>query len=110
MTLELDKVQKRLVEHNVTIQVTEEARGWLCTKGYDPDYGARPLRRVIQAEVEDVLSDGLLGGRFSANGTIHIGLEDGKLVFESVIIGAPVPEVPQLSAPEAPAGLLFGAN
>ncbi|GIV83961.1 MAG: ATPase [Candidatus Roseilinea sp.] len=62
VTLELNKVQKRLGEHNIVLTVTDAAKSYLAEKGYDPDYGARPLRRVIQSEVEDVLSDGLLSG------------------------------------------------
>ena len=81
VTLELNKVQKRLVEHNITLEVTDEAKSYLSQKGYDPDYGARPLRRVIQNEVEDVLSDGLLSGRFADNTRIQISMADGRLTF-----------------------------
>jgi ATP-dependent Clp protease ATP-binding subunit ClpC len=72
VTLELNKVQKRLVDHNVSIETTAAAKDYLATKGYDPDYGARPLRRVIQNEVEDALSDALLSGKLKANGTVVI--------------------------------------
>lgn len=81
VTLELNKVQKRLGEHNIILDVTPEAKSYLAQKGYDPDYGARPLRRVIQNEVEDTLSDGLLSGKFVDNSRIVIGLADGKLTF-----------------------------
>ncbi|MCS7056417.1 MAG: ATP-dependent Clp protease ATP-binding subunit [Thermoflexales bacterium] len=84
VTLELNKVQKRLSEHNITLEVTDEAKAYLSQKGYDPDYGARPLRRVIQNEVEDVLSDGLLSGRFTDNSRIRIDLADGKLTFTPI--------------------------
>jgi ATP-dependent Clp protease ATP-binding subunit ClpC len=72
VTLELNKVQKRLADHNVSIETTAAAKDYLATKGYDPDYGARPLRRVIQNEVEDALSDALLSGKLKANGTVVI--------------------------------------
>src|SRR5690606_26447564 len=62
--LELNKVRERLIEHAITLEMTEEARDWLAERGYDPEFGARPLRRLIQNEVEDALSDGILGGRF----------------------------------------------
>jgi ATP-dependent Clp protease ATP-binding subunit ClpC len=81
VSLELAKVQKRLGEHELTLVITDEAKAWLGDKGYDPDYGARPLRRVIQNEVEDVLSDGLLNGKFKPSSTVKIGLDEGKLVF-----------------------------
>ncbi len=82
VTLELNKVEKRLSEHNIVLDVTEEAKTYLSKKGYDPDYGARPLRRVIQNEVEDVLSDGLLSGQIHDNNRVRIDLDaDGKLSF-----------------------------
>ncbi len=84
VTLELNKVQKRLADHNVRLEVTDAAKGYLAEKGYDSEYGARPLRRVIQSEVEDVLSDGLLSGRFHDNCKILIGLQEGKLDFVMV--------------------------
>jgi ATP-dependent Clp protease ATP-binding subunit ClpC len=74
VTLELNKVQKRLSEHNVIITATNAAKEYLGTKGYDPDYGARPLRRLIQNEVEDALSDALLSGKLQANGTVVVDL------------------------------------
>ena len=60
--LELNKVRERLIEHAITLEMTDEARDWLADKGYDPEYGARPLRRLIQNEIEDALSDGILSG------------------------------------------------
>ena len=84
VTLELNKVQKRLADHNVRLEVTESAKSYLAEKGYDSEYGARPLRRVIQSEVEDMLSDGLLSGRFQDNCKILIGLQDDKLDFVMV--------------------------
>jgi ATP-dependent Clp protease ATP-binding subunit ClpC len=112
VTLELAKVQKRLGEHNVTIEVSDEAKAWLGEKGYDPDYGARPLRRVIQNQVEDVLSDGLLGGRIQANSTVAIGLSEGKLTFNGLTLDpAPTVEAPAPVAPEAPpTDLAFASN
>ncbi len=91
VSLELNKVQKRLTEHNITLEVTDEAKQYLAEKGYDPDYGARPLRRVIQSEVEDALSDGLLSGQFSDNAHILIGFADGRLTFTQTaqVVGSP---------------------
>ncbi|MCS6773757.1 MAG: ATP-dependent Clp protease ATP-binding subunit [Thermoflexales bacterium] len=84
VTLELNKVQKRLAEHNITLEVTEEARSYLADKGYDPDYGARPLRRLVQSEVEDALSDGLLLGTIKDNSRVLIDLKDGKLELRTI--------------------------
>jgi ATP-dependent Clp protease ATP-binding subunit ClpC len=77
----LDKVRERLTEHNVKLVVTDAAKGYLADAGYDPDYGARPLRRVIQNQVEDVLSDGILGGRFEAGRPIIVDYVDSELHF-----------------------------
>jgi ATP-dependent Clp protease ATP-binding subunit ClpC len=100
VTLELNKVQKRLSEHNITLEVTDEAKSYLSQKGYDPDYGARPLRRVIQNEVEDVLSDGLLSGKFADNTHIRIGMADGKLTFTPTeqVVGSSDVEIQPLDA------------
>jgi ATP-dependent Clp protease ATP-binding subunit ClpC len=78
--LELKKVGDRLIEHAITLDITDEARGWIADHGYDPEYGARPLRRLIQNEVEDRLSDGILSGEFPLASVIRIGVgEDNTL-------------------------------
>ena len=82
--LELAKVKERLVEHAITLDITEEGREWLAEKGYDPEFGARPLRRLIQNEVEDELSDGILGGKFKVASMIRVTAKDGELVLETV--------------------------
>ena len=83
--LELEKVRARLLEHAITLEVTDEARTWLADHGYDPEFGARPLRRLIQNEVEDVLSDGILSGRFQLASIVLVDAdEDGRLLLESV--------------------------
>ena len=82
--LELNKVRERLIEHAITLEVTEEAREWLATQGYDPEFGARPLRRLIQNEVEDRLSDGILTGEFKLAGVVRVNARDGQLVLEGV--------------------------
>jgi len=83
--LELEKVRERLLEHAITLEVTDEARTWLADHGYDPEFGARPLRRLIQNEVEDVLSDGILSGRFQLASIVLVDAdEDGRLLLEAV--------------------------
>jgi ATP-dependent Clp protease ATP-binding subunit ClpC len=79
--LEVDKVNVRLADHALTLRLTAAARDYLAEKGYDPDLGARPLRRLIQIEVEDALSEGVLSGRFSAGQQVAGDLEEGALVF-----------------------------
>jgi ATP-dependent Clp protease ATP-binding subunit ClpA len=84
VNLELDKVRERLIEHAITLEVTPEAMDWLADKGYDPEYGARPLRRLIQNEVEDALSDGILSGKFQLASEIRVTVENGQLKLEAV--------------------------
>ena len=83
VTLELNKVQKRIKDKNVALDVTDAAKVYLAEKGYNPEYGARPLRRLIQAEVEDVLGDKLLSLELVDNARIGIDVADGKLVFSA---------------------------
>jgi ATP-dependent Clp protease ATP-binding subunit ClpC len=83
--LELDKVRERLIEHAITLEMTDEAKDWMADKGYDPEYGARPLRRLIQNEIEDVLSDGILSGRFQLAGVVRATVNpEGELFLENV--------------------------
>ncbi len=83
--LELAKVRERLIEHAITLEVTEEAREWLANHGYDPEYGARPLRRLIQNQIEDVLSDGILSGKFTIACVVRAHTtEDDQLTLEPV--------------------------
>jgi len=88
--LELAKVAERLIEHAITLDLNEDAREWLAKEGYDPEYGARPLRRVIQNEVEDRLSDGILSGEFSLGSVVHISVnqEDNTLKLETAEEGS----------------------
>ncbi len=81
--LMLDQVRVQLREHGVSMEVTPEAKGFLAEKGYDPDYGARPLRRVIQDKVEDLLSEELLTHKFSPGDTAVLDVVDGKIVVHS---------------------------
>jgi ATP-dependent Clp protease ATP-binding subunit ClpC len=79
--LELNKVADRLVDHDIKLTATPEAVDMLAEMGYDPEMGARPLRRVIQQKVEDKLSDALLGGDFQAGDTILVDVEEEEIVL-----------------------------
>jgi ATP-dependent Clp protease ATP-binding subunit ClpC len=76
--LELEKVSERLKEHNMTLEATPAAIDQLVEEGYDPDMGARPLRRVIQNKIEDKLSDSILGEKFSEGDAILVDIEAGE--------------------------------
>ena len=74
--LELDRVRQQLAEHDIDLQATDAALDLLAHKGYDPTYGARPIRRVITNMIEDQLAEGMLEGRFSQGERILVELDD----------------------------------
>ena len=74
-------LQKRLAEHKIEIELTGEAKSWLTKVGYDPVYGARPLRRAIERYIENPLSTKILRGEFSQGDAIIIDLGDEGLTF-----------------------------
>ena len=80
--LQMKAVQDRLNEYNVNVELTPEARTWLAKQGYDPAFGARPLRRAIQKFVESPLSVELLGGKFASGGTVKVNVVNDKIVFQ----------------------------
>jgi ATP-dependent Clp protease ATP-binding subunit ClpC len=75
-------VLDRLTESGLIIHLTEPARNWLARKGFDPQYGARPLRRALQRYVENPLSVRLLKGDFRAGDMVVIDEFNGDLIFE----------------------------
>ena len=85
VNLEIDKVSERLQEHNLTLKPTEDALNLIAELGYDREYGARPLKRVIQNKIEDPLSDSLLNGEFVDGDTVlidaHVGEEQPEIVL-----------------------------
>jgi ATP-dependent Clp protease ATP-binding subunit ClpC len=77
--LELDLVRERLAEHEIELEITEDAMDLLAEKGYDPDFGARPLRRAIQDLLEDPLAEKLLAGDFAAGDKVSIERDGDEL-------------------------------
>jgi ATP-dependent Clp protease ATP-binding subunit ClpC len=77
----LDEVGERLAEHNIDLRVSRRARSYLIDNGSDEKYGARPLRRLIQKEVEDPLSLEILRGRFPPGSGVTVDVKDDRLVF-----------------------------
>jgi ATP-dependent Clp protease ATP-binding subunit ClpA len=75
------QLEEQLAERRIAITLLPEARKYLAKKGYDPVFGARPLARVIQAEVRDRLTDEILFGKLESGGNVTIGLESGELEF-----------------------------
>jgi len=77
----MNELKGQLVAKKVSINLSSDARTWLAKKGHDPRYGARPLSRLIQTEIKDVLSDEILFGRLDKGGNVLIDVEDEKLTF-----------------------------
>jgi ATP-dependent Clp protease ATP-binding subunit ClpC len=87
---EVRKVYKRLREHNLELSLDEAAKEFLITKGYNPDFGARPLRRAIEQLVEDPLSEAILRGEYKGCSKINVSTKDDHLFFEGLpATGAP---------------------
>jgi ATP-dependent Clp protease ATP-binding subunit ClpC len=81
--LEMKEVQQRLSEFDLNVVLTDAARNWLAEVGYDPNFGARPLRRALQKHVESPLSIRLLSGDFQRGATIQVDVGDEGLIFRS---------------------------
>jgi ATP-dependent Clp protease ATP-binding subunit ClpC len=85
VSLELDKVAERLEEHDITLVPTDSALDRLAEMGYEREYGARPLKRVIQHNIEDALSDAMLSGEIEDGDTVIIETEMGEDAPEIVL-------------------------
>ena len=83
-------VIKQLKEQDISMEVTPGAKELLAEKGYDPAFGARPLRRTIQTMIEDPLSEKILQGEFNAGDIVQLDREGDEVVFK----GAPVAVAP----------------
>jgi ATP-dependent Clp protease ATP-binding subunit ClpC len=81
-------LQSRLAERKLGVELTEEAKSWLSKEGYDPLYGARPLRRAIERYVENPLSNRVLSGEFNEGDTVVIDLGDDGLTFKAKVAKA----------------------
>ena len=74
----VQQINRQVQDKGLTITVTNDARLWLAEKGFDPVYGARPLRRLIQRSIEDMLAEELLSGKLSENQDIQITVKDDE--------------------------------
>jgi ATP-dependent Clp protease ATP-binding subunit ClpC len=86
--IELRTVRSRLSDRGIEVELTDEAKAFIVDKGFDPDLGARPIKRTIERLIEDPLSEELLAGRFESANAIRIIVSEGHLEF---VPGAPVP-------------------
>jgi ATP-dependent Clp protease ATP-binding subunit ClpB len=81
-TIQFEVLRKRLEDQEIALDLTPAAIDALVEEGYDPVYGARPLKRVIQKRIENPLASKLLGGEFAPRDQIHVGFEDGVFTFD----------------------------
>ena len=82
ITIEIKELQERLHDKNIKLHLSEKAKEFLIEKGFDPVFGARPLKRTIQRFVEDPLSEEIIAGRFKKGVTITIDAKVDHLTFE----------------------------
>jgi ATP-dependent Clp protease ATP-binding subunit ClpC len=97
--LMLNRLRVQMAEHEVTIELTDEAKELLVEKGYDPTMGARPLRRGIQRFIEDPLADFVLGRQLEPGSTILVSRKNEEEVDISVI--PPAPPAEKVAVPSA---------
>jgi ATP-dependent Clp protease ATP-binding subunit ClpB len=85
VNIQVRKLEQRLAERRIQLKIDEKAKSWLAKEGFDPAYGARPLKRVIQKEIQDKLALQLLEGKFKEGDSIIADVDDkkGGLVFKA---------------------------
>jgi ATP-dependent Clp protease ATP-binding subunit ClpB len=82
--LQVQRLARRLEDKKLTLQLNADALDWLAAVGYDPVYGARPLKRAIQRELETPIAKAILGGQFSGGHTIAVAVEQERLRFQQI--------------------------
>ncbi|HRX37445.1 MAG TPA: ATP-dependent chaperone ClpB, partial [Aestuariivirga sp.] len=85
--IQIGRLRKLLTDRKIGIDISDAARDWLADKGYDPAYGARPLKRVIQKNLQDPLAEELLAGRIKDGDTVKVDAEAGELTFNGLAVG-----------------------
>jgi ATP-dependent Clp protease ATP-binding subunit ClpB len=88
--IQLARLANLLMQRGLKLEVTPAAKEYLAQAGYDPDFGARPLKRTIQREVQDVLALKVLSGEFKEGDTILVDATPEGLIFQSIVVGEPV--------------------
>jgi len=98
--IQLKRLEKLLTDRKIVVTLDDQARDWLAEKGYDPAYGARPLKRVIQKALQDPLAEAILAGQISDGETVEVGAGDEGLTFN----GKPTAHAGMTLPPEAEGG------
>ena len=86
----VNDVQKRLSDRDITFDLTPAAKHWLAKEGYDPVYGARPLRRAVQRHLENPLSKGILAGEFTPEDHVVVDAGESGLALSKAAAAQPV--------------------
>ena len=81
MEIQLAHVMKRMADRDITITINEAAKKYLAEKGFDPEYGARPIKRLIQKMILDKLADKLIKGELKDGSKIKVNFKENSLVF-----------------------------
>jgi ATP-dependent Clp protease ATP-binding subunit ClpB len=81
--IQINELKERLLEKNITLCIKDSGINWLANKGYDPSYGARPLKRLIQKEIQDKIAEGILSGKILEGNGVSISLKNENLVFKN---------------------------
>ncbi|MFO0003897.1 MAG: AAA family ATPase, partial [bacterium] len=85
--IQINRLRKLLADRKIEIEISDAARNWLAEKGYDPAYGARPLKRVIQTNLQDPLAEELLAGRIKDGDKVKVDVKAGLLTFNGLPVG-----------------------
>ncbi len=88
--IQIGRLRKLLTDRKIEIRISDAARSWLAEKGYDPAYGARPLKRVIQKNLQDPLAEEILAGRIKDGETVEVGATRGLTFNGTAVGGKPV--------------------
>jgi ATP-dependent Clp protease ATP-binding subunit ClpC len=97
----LRDLESRVAEQGLTIQVTNTAKEKLADEGFDPVYGARPLKRTVETQVENVLAHKLIAGEFAKGDTVSVDIQEGRIVFERLVPEAASQPVNVYSGPQS---------
>jgi len=83
--IQMKRLQKRLSEKRIHLELSEKSKEWIAKEGFDSAYGARPLKRVIQKEIQDKLAIKILEGRFKEGDTVTVDVDEkkGELIFKT---------------------------
>lgn len=83
--IQLERLKQRLLDRKIKLELTDDAKDYLATRGYDPTFGARPLKRLIQKEIENELAKKLLEGKFSEGDTVKADYDGDKIIYSKVV-------------------------